>query len=196
MSKAVLEKLQAKFGAAVLETSSHLGDDTAVVDAESWKTVCEFLKRDPACDFDLFVDLTAVDYPEREPRLEIVLHLYSVGRRHRVRLKARVGDADLERAEIDSVTSVWAGASWFERETFDMFGVTFRGHPDLRRILLYPEFVGHPLRKDYDAAKTQPLVAYRTSEEAGLTVEKVPPFGADEGMPFGRRLPPPAREES
>lgn len=188
MSKQVLEKLQAKFGAAIKETHSHLGDDTALVDVDSWKPICEFLRHDPGCDFDLFVDLTAVDYPDQEPRLEVVLHLYSVGRRHRIRLKAKTA------GEIDSVTGIWGGANWFERECYDMFGVTFRGHPDLRRILMYPEFVGHPLLKDYEANKTQPLVPYRTEAEAGLVLEKVAPFGADEGMSFGRRLPPPQKE--
>jgi NADH-quinone oxidoreductase subunit C len=74
-----------------------------------------------------------------------------------------------------------------EREVWDMMGVTFRGHPDLRRILMYPEFVGHPLRKDYPAQKTQPLIPYRTEEEAGLPLEKMAPFRDDEGMPFGRK---------
>jgi NADH-quinone oxidoreductase subunit C len=190
VSKAVLEKLQSKFGAAIQEVHSHLGDDTAIVDPNSWKTICEFLKNDASCDFDLFIDLTAVDYPDRTPRLEVVLHMYSVGRRHRIRLKTRIGTDSLENTEIDSVTSVWAGANWFERETYDMFGITFRGHPDLRRILLYPEFVGHPLLKDYDAQKTQPLVPYRTEADAGMILEKVAPFGTDEGMSFGRKFLP------
>jgi NADH-quinone oxidoreductase subunit C len=90
-------------------------------------------------------------------------------------------------AELDSVTAIWPGLNWLEREVFDMSGVRFRGHPDLRRILLYPEFEGHPLQKTYPAQKTQPLVSYRTEDEAGVTIEKQPPFGPDEGMPFGRR---------
>lgn len=190
MSKVVLEKLQSKFGAAVKEVHSHLGDDTAVVDSDSWKAICDFLRRDAGCNFDLFVDLTAVDWPDRNPRLEVVLHLYSVGRRHRIRLKTRIGNENLESAELDSITGIWSGANWFERETYDMFGVTFRGHPDLRRILLYPEFVGHPLLKDYQAQKTQPLIPYRTEAEAGMILEKVAPFGTDEGMSFGRKFLP------
>lgn len=186
MSKAVLEKLSAKFGAAVLETHSHFGDDTAVIDPAKWKDACEFLRRDPQLDFDMFIDLCGVDYPARTPRMEVVLHLYSTTRRHRVRVKTRVGDEDMENAELDSLTSIWSGANWFEREVFDMSGVTFRGHPDLRRILMYPEFVGHPLLKDYPAQRTQPLVEYRTEEEAGLPLEKLPPFLEDEGMSWGR----------
>jgi NADH-quinone oxidoreductase subunit C len=187
MSKLALEKLQAKLGSKVLETHSHLGDDTAVVSADAWHEAAKMLRDDPALDFDLLVDLCAVDYPKREPRFEVVLHVYSTTKKHRIRLKARVGDEDGENADIDSITSVWSGTNWFERETFDMMGIVFKGHPDLRRILMYPEFEGHPLRKDYPAQKTQPLIPYRTEEEAGLQLEKVAPFGGDEGLPFGRK---------
>jgi NADH-quinone oxidoreductase subunit C len=187
MSKLVLEKLAAKLGDKLLETHSHLGDDTAVVAPEAWHEAALFLRDDSALDFDLFVDLCAVDYPKRLPRFEVVMHLYSTTRHHRVRLKARVGDEDGEHADLDTVTGVWTGANWFERETFDMMGVVFRGHPDLRRILMYPEFEGHPLRKDYAANHTQPLIPYRTEEEAGMILEKVAPFGGDEGMAFGRK---------
>jgi NADH-quinone oxidoreductase subunit C len=201
VSKLVLDKLKERFGGAVLETHSDFGDDTAVVDANSWKAVCRFLREDAALDFDMPVDLCGVDYPERArtsggavPRMEVVLHLYSVSKGHRVRLKARVGDEDMDGAELDSVTAIWPGINWLERETFDMSGVRFRGHPDLRRILMYPEFEGHPLQKTYPAQKTQPLVPYRTEEEAGVPVEKQPPFGPDEGMPFGRFALPRAEE--
>lgn len=187
MSERVLNVLKERFGDAIVETHSKLGDDTAVVAPASWKPVCEFLAKDPQMAFDMMIDLCGVDYPEREPRFEVVLHLYSTSRRHRVRLKARVGDSEGDGAEIASVCSVWPGANWFERETFDLMGITFTGHPDLRRILMYPEFEGHPLRKDYPAQKTQPLVPYREIGEAGQTLEKVAPFGADEGMPFGRK---------
>ena len=187
MSKLVLEKLKERFGNAVVETHSDFGDDTAVVEPSMWKEVCEFLHTDPDLDFDLPVDLAAVDYPGRLPRMEVVMHLYSVSKRHRVRLKARIGDEDLDGAELDSVTAIWPGMNWLEREVFDMSGVTFRGHPDLRRILMYPEFEGHPLRKDYPATKTQPLVPYRTEEEAGMPLGKLEPFGPDEGMAFGRK---------
>jgi NADH-quinone oxidoreductase subunit C len=137
----------------------------------------------------MFVDLCGVDYPTREEgRFEVVLHLYSTSRRHRVRVKARVGDQEGDGAEIDSVSEVWPGANWFEREAYDLMGITFKGHPDLRRILMYPEFEGHPLRKDYPANKTQPLVPYRTEAEAGVPLDKLTPFGADEGMPFGRNM--------
>lgn len=183
MSKQVLEILKAQFGAAIVETHSQFGDDTAVVAPERWLAVAKFLRDDPRCAMNMFVDLTAVDWlGVREPRFEVVLHLRSLERNHRIRLKARVGDEDGEGAEIDSVVSLWKGANWFERETFDMFGVRFRGHPDLRRILMYPEFEGYPLRKDYGANQIQPLIPFREG-----TLGKLPPFGPDEGMSFGRQ---------
>lgn len=189
MSERVLTVLKEKFGDSIVETHSQFGDDTAVVAPTLWKEVCAFLESDPQMAFDMFVDLCGVDYPTREEgRFELVLHLYSTSRRHRVRLKARVGDQEGDGAEIDSITEVWSGANWFEREAYDLMGITFKGHPDLRRILMYPEFEGHPLRKDYPANKTQPLVPYRTESEAGVPLDKLTPFGADEGMPFGRNM--------
>jgi NADH-quinone oxidoreductase subunit C len=196
VSQLVLDKLKARFGTSILETHSDFGDDTAVVEPSQWKAVCKFLRDEPSLAFDMPIDLCAVDYPKRLPRTEVVLHLYSISKRHRVRLKARVGDEDMEGAEIDSATSVWPGLDWLERETFDMSGVRFRGHPDLRRILMYPEFEGHPLQKTYPADKTQPLVAYRTEEEAGVPIEKQEPFGPDEGMPFGRAGAPRVQESN
>jgi NADH-quinone oxidoreductase subunit C len=196
VSQLVLDKLKEKFGAAILETHSDFGDDTAVVDPALWAAVGKFLRDDAALAFDLPVDLCGVDYPNRLPRMEVVLHLYSVSRRHRVRIKARVGDEDMEGAELDSLVSVWAGLNWLEREVFDMSGVRFRGHPDLRRILMYPEFEGHPLQRTYPADRTQPLVSYRTEDEAGMPLNKLEPFGHDEGMPFGRVGPSPRAEDN
>jgi len=190
VSQLALDKLKAKLGSAVLETHSDFGDDTAVVDAREWKAAGKLLREDPALDFDMPVDLCGVDYPDRQPRMEVVLHLYSTSRKHRVRLKARVGDDEMDGAELDSLVSIWPGLNWLEREVYDMSGVRFRGHPDMRRILMYPEFEGHPLQKTYPAQRTQPLVEYRTEEEAGMPLEKQAPFGPDEGMPFGRWLPP------
>jgi NADH-quinone oxidoreductase subunit C len=189
VSQLVLDKLRERFGAAILETHSDFGDDTALVDPGAWKAVCKFLREDPALDFDMPIDLCGVDYPSRKSggRMEVVMHLYSISQKHRVRLKARVGDEDMDGAELDSVVSIWAGMNWLEREVYDMSGVTFRGHPDLRRILMYPEFEGHPLQKTYPADRTQPLMEYRTEEEAGVPLQKQEPFGHDEGMPFGRR---------
>lgn len=132
---------------------------------------------------NMLVDLTAVDFPNDSPRFEIVAHLLSLTLGHRLRLKARVGDQEGEGAEIESLSDLWPSANWAERETWDMFGIRFIGHPDLRRILMYPEFEGHPLRKDYPAGATQPLVEYRRVKNIG----KLSPFGPDEGMSFGRQ---------
>jgi len=188
VSQLVLDKLKERFGAAILETHSNFGDDTAVVEPGQWKAVAKFLREDPELDFDMPVDLCGVDYPARGDagRTEVVMHLYSIGKKHRIRLKARVGDEDMDGAELESVTSIWPGMNWLERETWDMSGVRFVGHPDLRRILMYPEFEGHALQKTYPADRIQPLVPYRTEEEAGVPLEKQAPFGPDEGMAFGR----------
>lgn len=196
MSQLVLDKLKERFGDGILETHSNFGDDTALVDPAKWKAIGKFLREDPALDFDLPVDLCGVDYPNRLPRMEVVLHLYSIPRRHRVRLKARVGDEDMDGAELESLVAIWPGLNWLEREVFDMSGVRFRGHPDLRRILMYPEFEGHPLQRTYPADRTQPLVPYRTEDEAGMPLNKLEPFGHDEGMPFGRQGPHPGAEDN
>jgi NADH-quinone oxidoreductase subunit C len=182
MSQKVVDILKEKFGSAVLETKSEHGDETVVVEAAAWFEVAQFLRDDPRCDMQMMVDLCGVDFPHREPRFEVVMHLHSLNLKHRLRLKARVGDSDGEGAEIRSVVPIWTGANWFERETFDLMGIVFIGHPDLRRILMYPEFVGHPLRKDYNGNKTQPLVPYREG------YEKLPPFDEFEGMSFGRQV--------
>jgi NADH-quinone oxidoreductase subunit C len=183
MAKALVELVQKQFPADVLETHSLQGDETVVVYAPRWKDVARFLKEEPRADMNMLMDLTAVDYPGRSPRFEVVAHLYSLSKGHRLRLKARVGGTDGEDAEIDTLTELWASAMWAERECWDLFGVRFKGHPDLRRILMYPEFEGHPLRRDYPADRIQPLVPYREVPDT----EKIAPFGVDEGMPFGRQ---------
>jgi len=185
MAQKLLDILIERFGdSVVLETHNHCGDETAVIDAAHWREVATFLRDDPRCKMNMLADLCGVDRFDAEPRLEVVAHLNSIEFAHRLRIKARIGDEDCDGAQIDSLVPVWAGANWFERETYDMFGIQFEGHPDLRRILLYPEFEGHPLRKDYPAAKTQPLVPYREGPDV---LDKLPPFGRDEGMVFGRK---------
>lgn len=105
----------------------------------------EFLKADPACRFSTLVDITAIDWPERESRFDVVYHLLSMYQNHRIRVKCPVGEGEL----VPSITGVHPAANWFEREVFDMFGIVFTGHPDLRRILTDYGFRGHPLRKDF-----------------------------------------------
>jgi NADH-quinone oxidoreductase subunit C len=109
--------------------------------------------------FDLFLDVTAVDWPGQTPRFEVVYHFYSTAHRVRVRLKTRVPEAD---PAVESLVPLYGSAHYMERECHDMYGIVFRGNPDLRPILLYEGFVGHPLRKDYPKQQEQPLVPYRS----------------------------------
>jgi NADH-quinone oxidoreductase subunit C len=183
MAKALIDFVTRRFPSVVLDSHSQHGDDTVVVDPKHWYAVHAALRDDVAADMQMLVDLTAVDFPRHLPRFEVITHLVSLRLGHRLRVKARVGDGDGENAVIDSLTPLWASANWAERECFDTMGVRFTGHPDLRRILLYPEFEGHPLRKDYPAEQTQPLVPYREVEN----IDKLMPFGPDEGMSFGRQ---------
>jgi NADH-quinone oxidoreductase subunit C len=131
------------------------GDAMATVSPGSLPRIAEFLKKDPRLLYDVLVDITAVDYPGREARFDVVYHFLSLPNSARLRLKAAVSG---EKPALPSLTSLWGNANWLEREVWDMFGIEFEGHPDLRRILLYPEFQGHPLRKDYPVRKRQPLI--------------------------------------
>ena len=192
MSKALVELIRNKFPDAFVETHSQVGDDTVVVKSDAWHEICAFLKSSPDSDIDMLIDLTAVDFPEREPRFEVVAHMYSLGLGHRLRLKTRVGDAKGENTNVATLSDLWGSANWMEREAWDMFGIVFDGHPDLRRILMYPEFKGHPLRRDYPADKIQPLVEYRKVDN----IDKLPPFDANEGMSFGRQTHDNTEEET
>ena len=151
----LLRSLRERFGEAVLSTHAFRGDATAIVDRGSSVAVLTFLRDDPEAAFDMLVDVTAVDYLGRKPRFEVVYHLYSIEKNHRVRIKVPVEEDD---PVVPSVVPVWSGANWLERETWDLYGIRFDGHPDLRRIYLYEEFEGHPLRKDYPKEKRQPLI--------------------------------------
>lgn len=156
-----IKKLREKFGDSVeaLPTPAD-GMDTVKVRREDIVEVCMFLRTEDDLDYDLMRDLTAVDYIREKPRFEVVYHLYSIYYGHELRLKVRLDEQD---PAIDTVTEIWRGANWYEREVYDLYGIRFNGHPDLRRILLYPEFVGHPLRKDYPIQGEQPL--YEEREE-------------------------------
>ena len=143
---------------AVHATHAQHGDATAVVDAARIVPVLRLLRDEAGLEFDMLSDMTAVDWLGESPRFELVYHLYSTVRNHRVRVKARVPE---ESPEIDSAIPVWPAANWLEREIWDLYGIRFRGHPDLRRLLLYEEFEGHPLRKDYPKERRQPLIGPR-----------------------------------
>ncbi len=155
---AALRRLLDAHADAVRSTHAAHGDATAVVEASALPAVMRFLRDDADCAFEMLTDVTAVDWPGREPRFELVYHLYSVEKNHRLRVKAGVPE---QPCEIDSLCELWPSANWMEREVWDMYGVRFRNHPDLRRILLYDEFEGHPLRKDYAKERRQPLVGPR-----------------------------------
>jgi len=125
---------------------------TIVVERGAIREACAILKHDPELQFNFLSDITCVDWYPNEPRFEVVYHLLSIPRRERVRLKVKLAD---DEASVESLTSVWPSANFFERELFDLFGVRFHGHPNLRRILMPEDWEGHPLRKDY------PVEGYR-----------------------------------
>ena len=154
--------LQANFPKALIGHHRQHGDETVLIRREGMLELFRFLRDDPRCAFDLMIDLTAVDYLPRKPRFEVVVHLKSLAHNHRLRVKIPVEE---DREEVDSIAALWVAADWYERECFDMYGIRFAGHPDLRRLLLYPEFEGHPLRKDYDHRLQQPRVPLRTVRE-------------------------------
>lgn len=165
MSQKAVEAIQARFPDAVVSTHAYRGDDTVVLKREYLVEVCRFLKDDPELDMKLPVDVCGVDYlGHREPRFEVVYHLASIAKRHRVRLKVQVTEDD---CEVPSVISVWRGVDWFEREAWDLYGIRFAGHPNLKRILMYEEFEGHPLRKDYPQRGYQPLMPMPTLPTEG-----------------------------
>lgn len=149
----VLAKLVEAFPEGVLATGDWRGDRTAVVARDALVEVMKKLRDDEG--FEMLLDVTAVDYLGRSPRFEIVYHLVRLEDASRMRVKVPLEQED---AKIPSLVELWHGANWLERETFDMYGIEFSGHPDLTRIYLYDEFEGHPLRKDYPKEKRQPLV--------------------------------------
>jgi NADH-quinone oxidoreductase subunit C len=141
---ALVKRLRAQFDGAVLEASEFLGQLSIRIDRSRVVEACEALKNDSG--FNYLSDLTCVHYPDSaDTPFEVVYNLYSISKNERVRLKVATTSAD----GVESVTSVWPSADWPEREVYDLFGVVFRNHPDLRRILLPPDWEGHPLRKDY-----------------------------------------------
>jgi len=184
----LIQAIEDRFPHAVRAAHAYRGDATVIVSRESLLHVARTLKEDPAFQMNFLMDVTAVDFssfgkkpspaffassgvavrpspeiPDQEPwpgppvpgRFAVVYHLFSLPLKHRLRVEVLVEEAD---AEVDSLTSLWASADWLEREVWDMFGIRFRGHPNLTRILMYEEFVGHPLRKDYAVNKRQPLI--------------------------------------
>jgi NADH-quinone oxidoreductase subunit C len=185
---ALIQALTGRFADAVKGSHAYRGDATIVVSRERLLELAAALKNDPAFQMNFLMDLTAVDFagfgkkpspaffassgvavrpsadlPDEHPwpgppgaaRFVVVYHFFSLPLKHRLRVEVPLEEAD---PELDSVTALWAGADWLEREVWDMFGIRFRGHPNLKRILTYEQFVGHPLRKDYPVNKRQPLI--------------------------------------
>lgn len=179
-SQPLLSLLVQHFPEAVISTHAFRGDDTAIVRKDAILDVLRFLKETPGLSFEILMDMSAVDYLKyppgdapglvvsREssggddvkplPRFNVVYHLYSLAHNQRIRIKVPVEEDD---PTLPSATPLWPIANWLEREVWDMFGIKFLAHPDLRRILMYDEFEGHALRKDYPLQKRQPLVPTR-----------------------------------
>lgn len=156
----LIDKMRAAFRDKIISTTVHRGEVTHLVCKSALRSVCTFLKTDPELRMNFCADVVGVDYMGESPRFEVVYHLYSIPRKHRVRIKVRVEEGE----SLPSVTSIWAGADWAEREVYDMFGVVFEDHPNMKRIYLAEDWEGYPLRKDY------PLRGYK---------DRYNPYGAE-----------------
>lgn len=152
-SNPLLDELGKRFPGAVSEAVIFRNMPSLLVPREQILAICQFLNSDEGGAYDLLTDETAVDYPKREKRFDVVYHLYSFKNNVRLRLKLQVGEGE----KVPSVTGIWPTANWLEREIYDMFGILYEGHPDLKRLLLPDEWVGHPLRKDYDILRQDPV---------------------------------------
>lgn len=158
----LLALLKEKFAAQTQGVELAIGHPTMRIHRKGMLDIFRLLKLDSQLKFNYLLDVTAVDYLDtRDQRFEVVYHLLSTTFLHRVRVYVAVPE---EKPEVDSLVSLWSGANFLEREVWDMYGVTFTGHPDLRKILMYDEFVGHPLRKDYPVQGKQPRVPLRAPE--------------------------------
>ena len=184
------ERLRARFGDAVGPLSEPRIDPFCLVKAERLVDACRWLKGEPGLELDFCEDLTAVDWPKKNV-IEVVYHLFSYRHRHGIVLKV---EADRQSPVVPSVEGVWKAANFMEREVYDLFGVTFTGHPDLRRLMLPDDWVGHPLRKDYQEAggyhgvpnlRENPLVELRRLDEIRLAerARKNPPPPAPAAAP-------------
>lgn len=140
----IIDAIEARLPGAIAEVRTERGQTVVYVVPASLVEVCRFLKDEQ--QFERLAGITAVDWYPLDPRFEVVYFLHSISRQERLRLKCRVSEQE---AELDSLTGLWRSANWYEREVFDLFGIRFRGHPNLRRIMLPEDWEGHPLRKDY-----------------------------------------------
>jgi NADH-quinone oxidoreductase subunit C len=140
-----VKKLKEKFPASVSEVKTFREEMTITVSKKDLFEICKFLYSDPDLQYHFLTDLCGVDFFPQAPRFEVVYHLYSLKNNQRLRLKTKVGDAE----SVSSVESIWKAANWYEREAFDLFGIPFENHPDLRRIMMWDGYEGYPLRKDF-----------------------------------------------
>ncbi|GMR04549.1 MAG: hypothetical protein BMS9Abin23_0447 [Thermodesulfobacteriota bacterium] len=141
----LVDKVKSAFRDDIIKTIVFRDEVTHIVEKTAIKNLCNFLQNDPELQMNYLVDVAGVDYYEERPRFEVVYHLYSTSKKHRIRLRVKLNDGE----SIASVTDFWRGANFPEREAFDMFGIVFDGHPNLKRIYLPHDWEGHPLRKDY-----------------------------------------------
>ena len=156
MSTNFIDIVSSMYANIIIDSHEFRGDQTITVKKGHELELFKFLRDDSALDFNFLMDLTAVDYLNRkDDRFEIIYHLYSLKHNGRIRVKIPVSEND---CSINSIWTLWKTANWYEREVWDLYGIKFDGHPDMRRILLYEEFKGHPLRKDYPVNKRQPLI--------------------------------------
>ncbi len=140
-----VKKLKEKFPTSVLEVKTFRDEVNVIVQKKDILDICKFLYSDSDLQYQMLTDLCGVDFFPESPRFEVVYLLYSMKNRQRLRLKVKVGDSE----SVSSVESIWKAANWLEREVYDLFGILFENHPDLRRILLWDGYEGHPLRKDF-----------------------------------------------
>jgi len=179
-ASAIIETLTPLVPGAAYHVGASVDFPTVYVPAERLVDTCRALRDTPSLAFNVLVEVTAADYLPREPRFEVVYHLLSIPNRARLRLKVRVASADdAARGVVPTVQSVWSAAGWPEREVYDMFGIVFTGHPDLRRILMPEDWEGYPGRKDYPvqirkAAQTyEPLEVSEQEFRANIERDRV-----------------------
>jgi NADH-quinone oxidoreductase subunit C len=154
--KKIIERIKEQYTSAVIDSHDFRGDQTITMKKDCGNEFFQFLRDDSELAFNFLMDITAVDYlSKKDERFEVVYHFYSLKYNHRLRVKIPVSQED---CVAESITTFWKTANWYEREIWDMYGIKFRNHPNLRRILMYEEFKGHPLRKDYPINKRQPLI--------------------------------------
>jgi NADH-quinone oxidoreductase subunit C len=187
--------IKKEFSKLFVHNHAQHGDETVIIKRVGMLDLFRFLQNDRRCQFDMMIDLTAVDYLPRKPRFEVVYHFKSTTLHHRLRVKVQLEESA---CEVDSILELWVAADWYERECAEMYGITFTGHPNLKPLLLYEGFQGHPLRKDYDKNLMQPLVPMRLIRERHDYGEVFQPVLQAEQEPEGGTEEPavPATEQT